>query len=80
MKGGVTEMVVYQGKRVYGAVAIGKVSVFKRQAAAVRRVSLEDTASELERVEAAKALAVEQLTAIHEKALKEVGEANAEIL
>ncbi|MBR5089952.1 MAG: phosphoenolpyruvate--protein phosphotransferase [Ruminiclostridium sp.] len=72
-------MVVYKGKGVYGAVAIGKVSVFKRQAAAVRRVSIEDTAAELERVEAAKAIAVEQLTAIHEKALKEVGEANAEI-
>ncbi len=72
-------MVVYQGKGVYGAVAIGKVSVFKRQAAAVRRVSIEDTAAEIARVEAAKALAVEQLSAIHDKALKEVGEANAEI-
>ena len=51
-------MVVYQGKGVYGAVAIGKVSVFKRQAATVRRVSIEDTAAELERVEAAKAAAV----------------------
>ncbi|MBR1765388.1 MAG: phosphoenolpyruvate--protein phosphotransferase [Ruminococcus sp.] len=72
-------MTVFKGKGVYGAVAIGKVSVFKRQAAAVRREKIEDTAAELERVEAAKALAVEQLTAIHEKALKEVGEANAEI-
>ena len=72
-------MTVFKGKGVYGAVAIGKVSVFKRQAAAVRREMIEDTAAELERVEAAKALAVEQLTAIHEKALKEVGEANAEI-
>ena len=37
-------MVVYQGKGVYGAVAIGKVSVFARQSADVRRVSIEDTA------------------------------------
>lgn len=72
-------MVVYHGKGVYGAVAIGRVSVFNRQAADVRRVTVDDPSKELERVEAAKALAVEQLEAIHDKALKEVGEANAEI-
>lgn len=72
-------MAVYQGKGVYGAVAIGKASVFQRQAADVRRVRVEDTAAEMTRMEEAKALAVRQLTAIHEKALKEVGEANAEI-
>ena len=72
-------MTVFQGKGVYGAVAIGRASVFKRQAAAVRRETIDDPAKELERIEAAKALAVEQLEAIHDKALKEVGEANAEI-
>ena len=72
-------MAVYQGKGVYGAVAIGKASVFQRQAAAVRRVRVDDPAAELEHIEQAKAQAIEQLTAIHEKALKEVGEANAEI-
>ena len=69
----------FQGKGVYAAVAIGKVSVFKRNAAEVRRVNVDDAAKEIERFEAAKALAVEQLTAIHEKALNEVGTANAEI-
>ena len=72
-------MVVYQGKGVYGAVAIGKVSGYSRQAADVRRVKIQDTDKELERVENAKAEAVKQLQAIHDKALKEVGEANAEI-
>ena len=72
-------MAVYQGKGVYGAVAIGKVYVFGRQEAEVRRMSVDDTEKELERVETAKALAEEQLRAIYEKALKEVGEANAEI-
>ena len=72
-------MTVFKGKGVYAAVAIGKVSVFKRQAASVRREKIQDTAKELERVEKAKALAIEQLSAIHEKALKEVGETNAEI-
>ncbi len=72
-------MTVFQGKGVYGAVAIGKASIFSRGGADVRRESIDDPAKELERVEAAKALAVEQLEAIHDKALKEVGEANAEI-
>ncbi|MBR5178173.1 MAG: phosphoenolpyruvate--protein phosphotransferase [Lachnospiraceae bacterium] len=72
-------MTVFKGKGVYGAIAIGKASIFKRRDAAVRRESIEDPAKELERVEAAKAKAVEQLEKIHDKALKEVGEANAEI-
>ena len=69
----------FRGKGVYGAVAIGKASVFKRQEADVRRVHIDDTAAELERVEAAKAEAVGQLSEIYEKALKEVGETNAQI-
>ena len=72
-------MAVFKGKGVYGAVAVGKALIFKRQAAQVRRVSVQDTEHELERVNSAKELAVEQLTQIHEKALKEVGETNAEI-
>ena len=72
-------MTVFQGKGVYGAIAIGKASIFSRNAAEVRRESIDDPAKELERVESAKAVAVEQLEAIHDKALKEVGEANAEI-
>jgi phosphotransferase system enzyme I (PtsI) len=51
-------MIVYKGKGVYGAVAIGRVSVFKRQAAAVRRTVIKDTAAELARIETAKQKAV----------------------
>ena len=69
----------FQGKGVYGAIAIGVVSVFKRQEASVRRTHISDAAAELERVENAKTKALEQLLAIHEKALKEVGETHAQI-
>ena len=72
-------MDVYQGKGVYGAVAVGKVSVFSRSSADVRRMTVDDAEKELARVEAAKEMAVGQLEEIHSKALKEVGEANAEI-
>lgn len=72
-------MIKYQGKGVYGAVAYGKISVFKRKDVSVKREKIEDTNAELEKLENAKKTAIEQLRAIYEKALKEVGEANAAI-
>ncbi|SEK39645.1 phosphoenolpyruvate--protein phosphotransferase [Ruminococcus albus] len=72
-------MDVYHGKGVYGAVAVGKVSVFSRSSIDVRRMTVDDAEKELARVEVAKEMAVGQLEEIHSKALKEVGEANAEI-
>ena len=72
-------MITYNGKGVYGAIAIGHVSVYKRQDAAVTRIEITDKEAELKRVEDAKAKATEQLQAIYDKALKEVGEENAAI-
>ena len=43
-------MMTYQGKGVYGAIAIGKVSVFKRQDRSVRRIHVDDVGQELARV------------------------------
>ncbi|MBR5358203.1 MAG: phosphoenolpyruvate--protein phosphotransferase [Clostridiales bacterium] len=72
-------MTTYNGKGVYGAVAIGHISVYKRQSAEVTRVEVADKALELKRVEDAKAKAIEQLQEIYDKALKDVGEENAAI-
>jgi len=72
-------MTTYKGKGVYGAVAVGKISVFKRQDVQVKRERIENTDNELKRLEDAKAAAITQLGEIYEKALKEVGEANAAI-
>lgn len=69
----------YMGKGVYGAIAIGKISIFKAKDVSVKRVHIEDTENEKARVEAAKAAATSQLQDIYEKALKEVGETNAQI-
>ena len=69
----------YTGKGVYGAIAVGKISIFKRQDTVIQRTSVADTEAEKARVEAAKTAASEQLQAIYEKALKEVGETNAQI-
>lgn len=72
-------MIKFTGKGVYGAVAVGKISVFERQGIKVKRVEIRDAELEIERLEKAKATAIEQLGEIYEKALKEVGEANAQI-
>ena len=69
----------FTGKGVYGAIAMGKISVFQKQDTLIKRTSVKDTEAEKARVEAAKAAAAEQLQAIYEKALKEVGETNAQI-
>lgn len=72
-------MKTFTGKGVYGAIAIGKISVFKRQEVSVKRNRITDVEHEMARLSAAKELAVTQLQEIYEKALKEVGEANAQI-
>ncbi len=69
----------YTGKGVYGAIAIGKISVFKQQDAEVKRMHVDDTENEKRRFEEAKTASVKQLSEIYQKALKEVGEANAAI-
>lgn len=72
-------MIRYAGKGVYGAVAIGKICVFKRQEVSVKRVHIEDIEAEKKRVAQAKEKSIAQLKEIYDKALKEVGEANAQI-
>lgn len=72
-------METFTGKGVYGAVAIGKISIFKRREVSVKRNHITDTESEKARLAVAKELAVKQLQEIYEKALKEVGEENARI-
>lgn len=72
-------MTTFSGKGVYGAIAIGKLSIFKRQEVTVKRRHITDVEVEKARVTAAKERATNQLQAIYEKALKEVGETNAQI-
>ncbi len=75
----VHQMTTFSGKGVYGAVALGKVSVFKRRETTVKMLHVDDTEAEKARLAAAKEAAIAQLQEIYDKALKEVGEANAQI-
>ena len=72
-------MEVYQGKSVFGGIAIGRISVHKKDEQQVKRVKIEDPDREIERYRQAKQTALEQLQRLYQKALKEVGEANAAI-
>lgn len=72
-------MTVFSGKGVYSAIALGKIAIFKKQDTTIKRFHVEDSESEIARVGAAKNAAREQLQTIYEKALKEVGETNAQI-
>lgn len=72
-------MIRFTGKGVYGAAAVGKTVVFRRQDIQVKRIRIEDEKAEIVRLEVAKQAVLGQLGEIHEKALREVGEANAQI-
>ena len=72
-------MIIYEGKAVFEGVAIGKLSVYKKNEETVKREKVEDVDAEVARYAEARAEAVKQLQALYEKAVKEVGEASAEI-
>lgn len=71
-------MITLRGKGVYGTIALGRISIFKRKEASVKRTHIDDIEAEKARLEAAKENAKAQLREIYNKALREVGEANAQ--
>ena len=72
-------MQIYKGKSVFGGIAIGKISVYKKDEQLVKRVKIADADAEMERYTDARNIAAAQLQKLYDKALKEVGEANAAI-
>ena len=72
-------MTEFKGKSVFSGIAIGKIAILKKDNQSVTRPHVEDTAGEIARVDAAKEKAIEQLKALYEKAVKEVGESGAMI-
>lgn len=72
-------MQIIGGKAVFGGIAIGKISIYKRKQKQVKRYKVEDVQAEIERFDVAREGAKTQLGRLYEKALKEVGETNAMI-
>jgi phosphotransferase system enzyme I (PtsI) len=69
----------YKGKSVFGGIAIGRIKVYNKSEQKVKRVHVDDTEHEKKRYYAAVDKAARQLQELYDKAVKEVGEANAAI-
>lgn len=72
-------MQIFYGKSVFGGIAIGKIKVYQKGKQQIKRIRVEDTKRERERYEEAKQEAIRQLKGLYDKAVREVGEANAMI-
>ena len=72
-------MITITGKSVFGGVSIGKLSFYKRNQKVIKRSHVDDIEAECTRFQEAKTDAVEQLKGLYDKALEDVGEANAMI-
>lgn len=71
--------VVLEGKSIYSGISIGKILFYGKNSSMVRRDRISDAATEIKRFEKAKSIAVSQLRELYQKAVKEVGEINAQI-
>ena len=72
-------METYSGKKIFSGVAIGRIFHYAKVESIISRKKITDVAAEIQRYEQAKEKAITQLKALYEKAVKEVGELNAQI-
>ena len=72
-------MITISGKSVFGGVSIGKLLFYKRNEKVIKRAHVDDVDAEWKRFQEAKNTAVSQLKGLYDKALEDVGEANAMI-
>ena len=72
-------MVKISGKSVFGGVSIGKLLFYQRKEKVIKRIHVDNVDGEWNRFQSAKNTAVSQLKGLYEKALNDVGEANAMI-
>ena len=69
----------FTGKSIFNGIAIGKILFYSKDGVQIFRHKVEDTDAEIARYNKAKEKAIEELNAIYEKAVKEVGEMNAAV-
>ncbi len=69
----------YEGKTIYKGIAIGKILFYEKNQQQVKRTRIDDVESEIKRYEQAREKAVALLNGLYEKAVADVGEANAMI-
>ena len=69
----------YKGKSIFNGIAIGRIKYYEKNQQVVKRVKIEEPQEEIKRYEEAKEKAIKALNNLYEKALVDVGEANAMI-
>ena len=72
-------MQIFEGKSVFGGIVMGKIRVYKKDEQQVKRQKIEDEEAEVSRYQNARDEAMNQLQELYDKALREIGEANAAI-
>lgn len=69
----------FSGKTVYNGITMGKVMVLRKDQEQIRRTRIENPEHEIDRVHSAVDTSKQQLAALYDKAVKEVGESSAAI-
>ncbi len=69
----------YEGKAIYNGIAIGEILFYEKNPQQVKRSRTKDVKGEIARYEKAKGEAIAQLNSLYDKAVLDVGEANAMI-
>ena len=72
-------MQIFEGKSVFGGIAMGKIRVYKKDEKQVKRQKIDDEEAEVSRYQSARDEAMSQLQELYDKALREIGETNAAI-
>ena len=72
-------MQVGTGKSILNGIAIGKLKLYMKKNTAISAAEVADAAAEIERFEDARAKAIDQQTALYEKALAEAGAQTVDI-
>lgn len=72
-------MITLNGKGVFNGIAIGKISCYTKGENKIKRIKITDFEKEISKFHNARKKAIDELKALYDKALKEVGEVNAAI-
>lgn len=72
-------MQAYQGKSVFGGIAIGKIAVYQKGQQQVKRNRVADTEAEILRFRSAREQAVSQLKELYDASVQKIGESEAAI-
>lgn len=72
-------MLIYQGKSVYGGIAIGKIKIWKKADSIIKCYHVKDADKEFSRFLEAKSKAINQLSVLRQQAIEKVGSESAAI-